>query len=87
MGEYDADRADNVGLGYWSHNFRGTVLYFPLENPGILLSASMLHEINSEKEGFDLRPAPPYIRGVRCIHGVLRAFHVRCSRRWHLGDR
>ncbi len=58
VGEYDADRADNVGLGYWSHDFRGTVSSFPLGNPGLLLSASVLHEINGRKEGFDLRPAP-----------------------------
>ena len=58
VGEYDANRADNVGLGYWSHNFRGTVSYFPLGHPGLLLSASLLHEINGRKRGFDLRPAP-----------------------------
>ena len=58
VGEYDADRADNVGLGYWSHNLRGSVSFFPLGNPGLLLSASVLHEINGRKEGFALRPAP-----------------------------
>lgn len=58
VGEYDADRADNVGVGYWSHDFRGTVSFFPLENPGLLLSASVVHEINGRKEGFDLEPAP-----------------------------
>jgi hypothetical protein len=57
-GSYDADRADNVGLGYWSHDFRGTVSWFPLGNPGILLSASVVHEINGSKEGFDIDPAP-----------------------------
>lgn len=47
-----------MGLGYWSHNLRGTVSFFPLGNPGLLLSASVLHEINGRKKGFDLRPAP-----------------------------
>jgi hypothetical protein len=58
VGEYNADRADNVGLGYWSQNFRGTASYFPRGNPSLLLSASVLYEINGEKDGFDLRPAP-----------------------------
>lgn len=58
VGEYDEDRADNVGLGYWSHDFRGTVSFFPLGNPGLLLSGSVVHEINGHKEGFDLKPAP-----------------------------
>lgn len=58
VGDYDADRADNVGLGYWSHDFRGTVSWFPLGHQGLLLSASALHEVNGDKEGFDLEPAP-----------------------------
>jgi hypothetical protein len=58
VGEYSPSRADNVGLGYWSHNARGTLSYFPFENPGLLLSASVLHEVNGRKRGFDLRPAP-----------------------------
>jgi len=58
VGEYDAGRADNVGLGYWSHDFRGTASFFPLAHAGLLVSASVLHEINGSKEGFDLRPAP-----------------------------
>lgn len=58
VGEYRADRADNVGLGYWSHDFRGSISLFPLGNPGLLLSASVVHEINGRKEDFDLRPAP-----------------------------
>jgi hypothetical protein len=58
IGKYDSRRADNVGLGYWSHDFRGTLSYYPLGNPGLLLFASALHEINSDKEGFDLVPAP-----------------------------
>jgi hypothetical protein len=58
VGEYKADRSDNVGLGYWSHNFRATTSFMPLGNPGLLLSASVLHEINGRKKGFDLKPAP-----------------------------
>ena len=41
VGEYSPTRSDNVGLGYWSHDVRGTVSYFPLGNPGLLLSASL----------------------------------------------
>lgn len=58
VGEYDPARADNVGLGYWSHDLRGTLSSFPWGNPSLLLSASFLVEVNGRKEGFDLRPAP-----------------------------
>jgi hypothetical protein len=58
IGEYSPSRSDNVGLGYWSHDMRGTVSFFPLGHPGTLLSASVLYEVNSRKQGYDLRPAP-----------------------------
>jgi hypothetical protein len=58
IGKYDSDSSNNVGLGYWSHDFRFTASYYPLGNPGILISSSTLYEINSCKSGFDLRPAP-----------------------------
>lgn len=88
VGEYDADRADNVGLGYWSHDVRGTVSFFPLGNPGLLLSASVVHEINGRKDGFDLRPAPHTSAEL----GVSMAFseHLMCGVMaggiWETGD-
>lgn len=58
VGEFNPERADNVGLGYWSHDFRGTLSHFPRGNPSLLLSASVVYEINGKKDGFDLSPAP-----------------------------
>ena len=73
IGKYDSTSTENVGLGYWSHDFRGTVSYFPLGNPGLLLSASVMEELNSEKQGFDLRPAPH----TSCELGASMAFSAR----------
>ncbi|MEW6445899.1 MAG: SphA family protein [Pseudomonadota bacterium] len=88
VGEYDADRADNVGLGYWSHNFRGTISYFPLGNPGLLLSASVLHEINGRKDGFDLRPAPhtSVELGASMAFSERFMFGVMAGGIWETGD-
>lgn len=88
VGEYDADRADNVGLGYWSHNFRGTVSYFPLGNPGLLLSASVVHEINGRKEGFDLRPAPHTSAELGASMAISERFMcgVMTGGLWETGD-
>lgn len=73
IGEYSPTRSDNVGLGYWSHNMRGTVSFFPLGNPGLLVSASLLYEVNGRKEGYDLRPAPHTVVEL----GVSQAFSER----------
>ena len=58
VGKYSADSTDNVGLGYWSNDFRGTFTYYPMGNPGILIFASVVEEINGKKQGYDLTPAP-----------------------------
>lgn len=73
IGEYSPARSDNVGLGYWSHDMRGTLSYFPLGHPGLLLSASALYEVNGRKEGYDLRPAPHAVAEL----GVSNAFSDR----------
>jgi hypothetical protein len=87
-GSYDPRRADNVGLGYWSHDLRGTVSYFPLGHPGILVSASVVHEVNGRKEGFDLRPAPhtSLELGYSMALSERLMFGALASASWETGD-
>jgi hypothetical protein len=87
-GSYDAGRADNVGLGYWSHNLRGTVSWFPLGNPAVLVSASVVHEVNSRKKGFDLRPAPHTALelGFSMATSERFMFGVVANGQWETGD-
>jgi hypothetical protein len=88
IGEYSPSRSDNVGLGYWSHDMRGTLSFFPLGNPGLLLSASALYEVNSRKEGYDLRPAPHAVVELGVSSALSERFMigVMTGGIWETGD-
>ncbi|MBV5319347.1 MAG: transporter [Chlorobium phaeobacteroides] len=55
-GRYEAGSSKNIGLGYWSHDFRLSASFFPQGNPLTLIGLSLVQEINSKKEGYDLIP-------------------------------
>jgi hypothetical protein len=88
VGEYSPTRSDNVGLGYWSHDIRGTVSFFPLGNPGLLISASVLEEVNGRKQGYDLRPAPHTVVELGVSQAFSESFMVGllAGGIWETGD-
>ena len=46
----------NVGLGYWTHQFQGSLAYYPWENRAMALTSAWTYEINGNQEEFDLTP-------------------------------
>lgn len=76
IGEYSPTRSDNVGLGYWSHDMRGTVSFFPHGNQSLLISASALLEVNGRKQGYDLRPAPHVVGELGVSQALSERFMV-----------
>lgn len=55
VGKYEANSADNVGLGYWSHNVRGMARYKPKDK--ISLSAGLTYEMNNKQKETDFKEA------------------------------
>lgn len=56
LGRYKAGDAKNVGLGYWSHNFRAATKYNP--TPQWLLSLATTMEFNSKQKNVHFTEAP-----------------------------
>lgn len=56
LGKYKAGDAKNVGLGYWSHNFRAATKYNP--TPQWLISMAATYELNSKQKDIDFKEAP-----------------------------
>jgi hypothetical protein len=54
-GKYTANDPENVGLGYWSHNFRIASRIKPI--PFISLTSALTYELNSKQKGVDFREA------------------------------
>jgi len=56
MGKYKTGDAKNVGLGYWSHNLRGSARFKP--HPQWAITGAAILETNSRQKGVDFREAP-----------------------------
>ena len=55
-GKYDADAADNVGLGMWTHELMGNVAFYLDEQKGTALTLAGVYEIHHEKDDVDITP-------------------------------
>ena len=56
VGRYEANDPKNVGLGYWSQNFRVASRYKP--NSKYSFTGAVTFELNSKQKGVDFKEAP-----------------------------
>ena len=55
-GEFDAGASDNIGLGFWSHQFQAAAAWYPWPERGTALVGAVTYEINHEVEDMDVTP-------------------------------
>jgi hypothetical protein len=51
-----AESADNIGLGFWTHQLQGVVTWYPWAHKATAVLAALTYEIHSDKQDFDLTP-------------------------------
>jgi hypothetical protein len=51
-----AEAADNIGLGFWTHQLQGVMTWYPWANKGTAVLATLTYEIHGNKQDFDLTP-------------------------------
>jgi hypothetical protein len=56
IGPIKTEAADNIGLGFWTHQIQGAVLWYPWADKRMAVSTALTYEIHSEKDNFDLTP-------------------------------
>jgi len=56
VGKYEKGAADNVGLGFWSHQFQAAAACYPWKNRATALTLAVTYDLNSEKEDSDITP-------------------------------
>jgi hypothetical protein len=56
VGPLTVEAADNIGLGFWTHQIQGAVSWYPWANRATAVSAASTYEINQQKEDFDMTP-------------------------------
>ncbi len=55
-GRYETGADDNLGLGFWTHQFQGFGYYYPFEHQATAFMASLTYEINGKLKGEGLWP-------------------------------
>lgn len=56
IGKFDADSANNIGLGFWTHQFQGTLAWYPWKERGTAIIGTLTYEINQKVEDMDVTP-------------------------------
>jgi hypothetical protein len=51
-----AESADNIGLGFWTHQLQGVMTWYPWVHKGTAVLAALTYEIHGDKQDFDLTP-------------------------------
>jgi hypothetical protein len=47
---------DNIGFGFWTHQFQAAAAWYPWEHKGTAVTGVATYEYHAEKEDFDLQP-------------------------------
>ena len=55
-GRYETGGDDNLGLGFWTHQFQGFGYYYPFEHQATAFMAGLTYELNSSIKDADVKP-------------------------------
>jgi hypothetical protein len=55
-GEYDEGASDNLGLGYWTHEVQGSIVYRGGENRLWTAGGLFTYDLHTNREGVDIQP-------------------------------
>ena len=57
IGPFKVESSDNLGYGFWTHQFQGAVSWYPRrQEGGTVVALALTYETNGRKEDFDLTP-------------------------------
>ncbi len=55
-GRYETGAEDNLGLGFWTHQFQGFGYYYPFEHQATAIMAGLTYEVNGQTKDVDVTP-------------------------------
>lgn len=56
IGSRTVEAADNIGLGFWTHQLQGAINWYPWADKRMAVAGVLTYEIHEEKDDFDLTP-------------------------------
>ena len=56
VGPVTTESLDNLGYGFWTHQFQGAVAWYPWADKRLAVSTALTYEKNGKKQDFDITP-------------------------------
>jgi hypothetical protein len=56
VGKFESGATDNIGMGFWTHQFQGAVAWYPQADRTTAVVAAVTYEINGEVKDEDVTP-------------------------------
>jgi hypothetical protein len=56
VGRYETGASDNVGLGFWTHQFQGYGYYYPTPSKATAIMLGLTYELNGKIKDTDMQP-------------------------------
>jgi hypothetical protein len=56
VGAVTVEAADNIGLGFWTHQLQGVATWYPWTDRRMAVVTALTYEIHGEQDDFDLTP-------------------------------
>ena len=87
-GRYERGADDNLGLGFWTHQFQGFGYYYPFEHQATAFMAGLTYEANSSIKDADVKPGSRLSLelGLSQYLATWFEFSVHSAHNWQVGD-
>lgn len=56
VGPITAEAADNIGLGFWTHQFQGAASWYPWADRRMAIAGALTYELHGNKKEYDFKP-------------------------------
>jgi len=87
-GRYETGASDNLGLGFWTHQFQGYGYFYPVPEKSTALMMGLTYEVNGTIEDTDVKPGNRFTLewGVSQFLSEQFEVGVHGGHNWQVGD-
>ena len=87
-GRYEKGGNNNIGLGYWTHQFQGFGYLYPVEDKSTALMLGLTYEVNGKIKGTDIVPGQRFTLewGISQYLSERLEVCVQGSNNWQVSD-
>lgn len=87
-GRFDPGADDNIGLGYWTHQFQGFTSYYPVPDKSTAFVLGLTYETNGKVKDTDLKPGNRFTMEYGISQFLSKKFEVGIfgGHNWQVSD-